>query len=88
MKRFTNCRRCPKQIVMLVYPKTGKAAPIEAESNPAGNVVWTNDGTYRFATADDPPEERRFNHLARCGKGEAINRKPAGRLKLAPMGAR
>lgn len=84
MRRFTACRDCGKQILLLYYPKTGKYAPIEAETAPDGNIAWLNDGTYRFANLLDPPDQRHHNHRARCPKGRPAERKPVGRLSLKP----
>lgn len=75
----TTCRTCGERIVFLRSPVTGKAAPIELEVRPGGNVrIFRESGVYAIV----PPAKRReceaalgeefhYNHFARCLSAKA-----------------
>lgn len=69
------CRaeQCPVTIRMLVYPKTQRRAPIEANAHTDGNILVDLDhGTYTILRDEELKQAREagmslhFNHFARC----------------------
>jgi len=65
------CKWCGEPIYWLVYPKTGKYAPITRKLNERGNVaVDLATQTYSFLPKDATGVERRLNHWADCPDAE------------------
>jgi hypothetical protein len=76
------CRSCEAPIV---WGKTraGRAMPLDAEPDPAGNVVLLANGTAVVLTADEaaerrltfPEEVRRMPHHATCPQADEWRRR-------------
>lgn len=82
------CEGCGKSVIWYKNDKTGKAAPVNPEPVPDGNVTLVDDGQYHVMTkaerqaADEPSmfddghALRRFVlHFATCTKPEAFRRR-------------
>jgi hypothetical protein len=70
------CRSCGAEVVWLVHEGTGKPAPIDAEPNPAGNVVRVGESGYLIAPAargdaELIPRKRYMPHFASCPDRDA-----------------
>lgn len=76
----SRCRTCGKEIVWLLYERTGVLAPIELEEGRDGNILADLEkGTYRLHQGLKPlGETYRMNHFVRCPQarfwrsGEAV----------------
>lgn len=69
----TRCRSCGDPVIWLKNTRTGKRAPIDAEPDPAGNIVtFPDDGTYTVLGPSERAEATaegvalRTNHFATC----------------------
>lgn len=67
------CRGCGEPLLDLIYPKTGRLAPIEVKSSVNGNItVDVQAGTYAILTGDALVEARtngaelHWNHFGTC----------------------
>lgn len=76
------CQSCGARIIRLRHERTRKVAPIDADPNPAGNVlVDLEAGTYRVLTREDraaavPPEGDRYStHFQTCPNAEQWRRR-------------
>ena len=73
---FDKCRSCGAAIVWVKHRETRRAAPINAEADPAGNLIVTadmfGDATYWTATdADAGIGDRYTSHFATCPNARA-----------------
>jgi hypothetical protein len=64
---MTSCRACGAPIIW-ARTGSGKAMPLDAQPNPAGNVELTGDSCKVWGTAHDWPEDqlRYMPHHATC----------------------
>jgi hypothetical protein len=73
------CRSCGEPVYDLLYPKTGRSAPIEVRLSTNGNVVVDLEAaTYRILTGEalaaarrDGSAELHVNHFISCPEREA-----------------
>lgn len=77
----TRCRSCGAEIVWRKHRRTGKRAPIEAQSHPAGNVELLSDGVSYVTYGQADAELRRThgmqlyrNHFMTCPQGRSWKR--------------
>lgn len=74
------CRDCPTQIAWYPTAATGRMMPINAKSDPAGNVI-IEDGRAVVVGPDDPRREDHavyMPHWARCPGAKHRRRAKAG----------
>ncbi len=71
--RAETCRACGEPIYQVVYPKTGRRAPIEVAPSSNGNILLDEEAdTYRILGGADLEEARERglplhkNHFADC----------------------
>jgi hypothetical protein len=76
--RSARCRSCGAPVWFLRHERSGKLAPVEQATSPAGNAVANlPEASYRLARAGDEPAERRWMHHITCPQGKAW-RRPKG----------
>jgi hypothetical protein len=74
------CWKCDTLILWKTHKVTGKAAPIELEPSPIGNVL-VKGTQYRIATAEEIEKAKKLNiglhlnHFASCPEAESFRRK-------------
>lgn len=70
-----HCRSCGSAIYWLRHVHTGKMAPIDAEPDPAGNIVIHLDrGTYEQVSAEERERQREWlhtNHFQSCPQAKS-----------------
>lgn len=75
------CGTCKAPIYDLVHARTGKLAPIDAEPDPAGNIMIDLDaGSYVIVGKTTTGAARHVNHWATCPDADRWRqRRAAGR---------